>query len=153
LFMTAVPIASVIGAPLSAALLGLHGLAGIAGWRWMFIFEGIPAVLLGVAALGLLTDRPKDAHWLSSEEHRALEQLLDAEAEETRTQGYHAGWQAVANPRVVELLYFCLVIGLYGIGFWMPQVLQTFGLSNLGVGFLTAIPYLIAAAGMVIAGR
>jgi ACS family tartrate transporter-like MFS transporter len=155
LFMTAVPIASVIGAPLSAALLGLHGLAGIAGWRWMFILEGIPAVLLGVAALGLLADRPKDAHWLSSEEHRALEQRLDAEAEETRTQGYHAGWQAIASPRVVELgvLYFCLVIGLYGIGFWMPQVLQTFGLSNLGVGFLTAIPYLIAAAGMVIAGR
>jgi ACS family tartrate transporter-like MFS transporter len=155
LFMTAVPIATVVGGPLSGALLGLHGLGGIAGWRWLFIIEGIPAVLLGIVALKFLTDRPKDAHWLTPEERTALERRLEAEAEDTRASGYAGIGQALTNPRVIELglLYFCLVIGLYGIGFWMPQVLKTFGLSNLAIGFLTAVPYLIAAIGMVIAGR
>jgi ACS family tartrate transporter-like MFS transporter len=142
LFMTAVPIATVVGGPLSGALLGLHGLGG-------------PAVLLGIVALKFLTDRPKDAHWLTPEERIALERRLEAEAEDTRASGYAGIGQALTNPRVIELglLYFCLVIGLYGIGFWMPQVLKTFGLSNLAIGFLTAVPYLIAAIGMVIAGR
>ncbi|MGB0057387.1 MAG: MFS transporter [Methyloceanibacter sp.] len=155
LFMTAVPLATVIGGPVSGVLLGLHGVAGLAGWRWLFIIEGIPAVLLGIFALRFLTDRPKDADWLSPEERRALERRLDTEAEETRTHGYAGIGQALTRPRVIELgmLYFCLVVGLYGIGFWMPQVLQTFGLSNLSIGFLTAIPYSIAAVGMVIAGR
>ena len=155
LFMTAVPISTVVGGPLSGALLGLHGLGGIAGWRWLFIIEGIPAVLLGIVALMFLTDRPKDAQWLAPEERAALEWRLEAEAEDTRASGYVGIGQALINPRVIELglLYFGLVIGLYGIGFWMPQVLKIFGLSNLAIGFLTAVPYLIAAIGMVIAGR
>jgi ACS family tartrate transporter-like MFS transporter len=155
MFMTAVPIATVIGAPVSGALLGLHGLAGIEGWRWLFIIEGVPAVLLGVAALFFLTDRPKDAAWLSASERSALEQLLAAEAEETERHGLAGIGQALTNPRILllGLIYFCLVIGLYGIGFWMPQVLQTFGLSHLTIGFLTAIPYLVATVGMVLAGR
>jgi len=97
----------------------------------LFIIEGISAVLLGIFALRFFTDRPKDADWLSPEERRALERRLDTEAEETRTHGYAGIGQALTSPRVIELgmLYFCLV--LYGIGFWMPQVLQTFGLSNL----------------------
>jgi len=155
LFMTAVPIATVFGGPLSGALLGLHGFLGADGWRWLFVIEGVPAVLLGFIALRLLTDRPKDAEWLTAEERDALDQRLAAEAEETRAHGYAGIGEALANPRVIQLglVYFCLVVGLYGIGFWMPQVLQTFGLSNLAIGFLTAIPYLIAAIGMVIAGR
>jgi MFS transporter, ACS family, tartrate transporter len=137
LFMTAVPIATVVGGPLSGALLGLHGLGGIAGWRWLFIIEGIPAVLLGIVALRFLTDRPKDAPWLAAEERSALEMRIQAEAEDTRVCGYAGIGQALTNPRVIELglLYFCLVVGLYGVGFWMPQVLKTFGLSNLAIGF------------------
>src|SRR6478752_4631681 len=90
-----------------------------------FIIEGISAILLGIFALRFFTDRPKDADWLSPEERRALERRLDTEAEETRTHGYAGIGQALTSPRVIELgmLYFCLV--LYGIGFWMPQVLQT----------------------------
>ena len=155
LFMTAVPIATVFGGPLSGALLGLHGFLGIDGWRWLFVIEGVPAVLLGILALKLLTDRPKDAEWLTAEERNALDERLAAEAEETRAHGYAGIGEALTNPRVIQLglVYFCLVVGLYGIGFWMPQVLQTFGLSNLAIGFLTAIPYLVAAIGMVIAGR
>jgi MFS family permease len=153
-FMTAVPIATVIGAPVSGALLGLHGLSGIEGWRWLFIIEGVPAVLLGAAALLVLTERPKDAAWLSASERSALEQRLAAEAEETERHGLAGIGQALTNPRILllGLIYFCLVVGLYGIGFWMPQVLQTFDLSHLTIGLLTAIPYLAATVGMVLAG-
>jgi len=155
LFMTAVPLATVVGGPVSGALLGLHGLGGIAGWRWLFLIEGVPAVLLGIWALVFLTDRPSDASWLTASERRALERRLEAEAEETRAHGLTGVGEALANPRVVTLglLYFCIVVGLYGIGFWMPQVLKTYGLSNLAIGFLTALPYLVAAFGMVAAGR
>jgi ACS family tartrate transporter-like MFS transporter len=144
LFMTAVPIATVIGGPVSGALLGLHGLGGMAGWRWLFVIEGLPAILLGLLALKL-----------SREEAEALEARLEAEAQTTRRHGYEGLGHALTNPRVLLLgvTYFCLVIGLYGIGFWMPQVIKTFGLSNLEVGLLTAVPYLIAAIGMVLAGR
>jgi MFS transporter, ACS family, tartrate transporter len=155
LFMTAVPLATVVGGPVSGALLGLHGLAGIAGWRWLFLIEGIPAVLLGIAALLFLTDRPKDAAWLTPGERRALEDRLAQEARETKAYGLDAVGQALTNPRILALglVYFCIVVGLYGIGFWMPQVLKTYGLSDLAIGFLTALPYLVAAVGMVAAGR
>ena len=103
LFMTAVPLATVVGGPLSGALLGLHGLGGVAGWRWLFIIEGIPAVLLGIVALRFLTDRPKDAQWLAPEERTALERRLEAEAEDTRASGYAGIGQALTNPRVIEL--------------------------------------------------
>ena len=118
---------------MSGALLGLHGLAGIAGWRWLFIIEGLPAVLLGIVALLFLTDRPRDANWLTASERSTLEQRLEADAEETRVHGLTGVGEALANPRVLALglLYFCIVVGLYGIGFWMPQVLKTLGLSNL----------------------
>jgi D-galactonate transporter len=154
-FMTAVPIATVIGAPLSGALLGLDGVMGVTGWRWLFIIEGVPAVLLGVIAFVYLTDRPKDATWLTAAEAEALEARLAAETAETRQRGLGGLAQALTHPRVILLgvLYFCIVVGLYGIGFWMPQVLQTFGLTHLQIGFLTAIPYLVATVGMVIAGR
>lgn len=154
-FMTAVPIATVIGGPASGALLGLHGVLGVAGWRWLFLIEGIPAVLLGVAALYFLTDRPKDALWLDAGEASALEAKLAAESAETRHRGLDGVGEALTNPRIVllGLLYFCIVVGLYGISFWMPQVLQAFGLGHLAIGFLAAIPYLAATVGMVVAGR
>ncbi len=155
LFMTAVPLATVGGGPLSGALLGLHGVGGIEGWRWLFLLEGLPAMLLGLVALVFLTDRPSEARWLTASERGALERRLEAEATEARVHGLAGLGQALTNPRIVALglLYFCLVIGLYGIGFWMPQLLKTFDLSNLAIGFLTAIPYLVATIGMVLAGR
>jgi MFS transporter, ACS family, tartrate transporter len=155
LFMMAVPIATVIGGPISGALLGLHGVAGIAGWRWLFILEGLPALLLGVVALAFLTDRPKDAPWLSPSERSALEERLATEAEATRAYGFASLREALTEPQVLilGLLYFCIVVGLYGIGFWMPQVLKSFGLSDVRIGFLTALPYLVAAIGMVLFGR
>jgi ACS family tartrate transporter-like MFS transporter len=154
LFMAAVPLATVIGGPVSGALLELHGLGGLKGWHWLFIVEGLPAVLLGVVALKFLDDRPEDASWLSKEERQALASTIAAEAKATRKIGYAGLGQALTRPRVLVLglLYFCLVVGLYGIGFWMPQVIQTFGLAPLKIGFLTAIPYFFASIAMVIWG-
>ena len=154
LFMAAVPIATVVGAPVSGALLEMHGIAGLAGWQWMFIIEGLPAVLLGFVALRFLTDRPSDAAWLTAAERAALAGKLAAEAEATREIGYAGLGEALIRPRVLvlALLYFCIVVGLYGIGFWMPQVIQTFGLDPLAIGFLTAVPYLFASVVMVLAG-
>jgi ACS family tartrate transporter-like MFS transporter len=154
LFMAAVPLATMIGGPVSGALLELHGLGGLKGWHWLFIIEGLPAVLLGLVALFFLDDKPEQARWLSPEECAALSRVLVNEAAATRETGYHALRDALTKPRVIALalIYFCIVIGLYGIGFWMPQVIQTFGLSPLAIGFLTAIPYAFASIGMVLAG-
>jgi ACS family tartrate transporter-like MFS transporter len=154
LFMAAVPLATVFGGPLSGALLELHGLWGLAGWQWLFIVEGLPAVILGVSVLFFLDDRPYEARWLSQAERQALSGALAAEAKATRAVGYTDLGQALTRPRVLVLglLYFCIVVGLYGIGFWMPQVIQTFGLDPLEIGFLTAIPYLFAAVVMVLWG-
>ncbi len=155
LFMASVPLATVFGGPISGVLLQMHGFAGLAGWQWLFIIEGAPAVLLGVLALFVLTDKPDKAAWLSENERRALTETLASEAANTKAVGYADLRQALTRPRVLALgvLYFLMVTGLYGIGFWMPQVLATFGLDPLHVGFLTAIPYLFAAIAMVLWGR
>jgi len=155
LFMASVPLATVFGGPLSGALLEMHGFLGLAGWHWLFIIEGVPAILLGIAALFVLTDRPAQARWLTDDERQALATTLAAEAETTKAIGYADLRAALTRPRVLALgtLYFLMVIGLYGIGFWMPQVIEGFGLDPLQVGFLTAIPYLFAAIAMVAWGR
>jgi ACS family tartrate transporter-like MFS transporter len=151
LFMAAVPLATLIGSPVSGALLELHGLGGLKGWHWLFIIEGFSAVLLGFAALKLLPDRPAEAPWLSEDEKHALETKLAAEAETTRDAGYHARPSRASSCSHCSI--FCIVVGLYGIGFWMPQVIQTFGLARLEIGFLTAVPYLFASIAMVLWGR
>ncbi len=155
LFMASVPLATVFGGPISGVLLQMHGFAGLAGWQWLFIIEGAPAVLLGVLALFVLTDKPDKAAWMSENERRALTETLASEAANTKAVGYADLRQALTRPRVLALgvLYFLMVTGLYGIGFWMPQVIATFGLDPLHVGFLTAIPYLFAAIAMVLWGR
>ncbi len=155
MFMAAPPLATVFGGPLSGALLELDGLLGIAGWQWMFLIEGLPAVLLGLVTLRFLDDRPEHATWLTAGERAALSAQLAREAEETRESGYHQLSHAFTRPRVLMLglIYFCLCSGLYGIAFWMPQVIQTFGLEPLEIGFLTAIPYVFAAGLMVWWGR
>jgi ACS family tartrate transporter-like MFS transporter len=151
LFMAAVPLATLIGSPVSGALLELHGLGGLKGWHWLFIIEGLAAVPLGFAALKLLPDRPAEAPWLSEDEKHALETKLAAEAETTRDAGYHARPSRASSCSHCSI--FCIVVGLYGIGFWMPQVIQTFGLAPLEIGFLTAVPYLFASIAMVLWGR
>ena len=154
LFMAATPLATMVGGPVSGALLEFNGLFGLKGWQWLFIVEGLPAIVLGVIALRVLDNRPEEANWLSKGERQALSQVLAAEAEAARTTGYAELGQALTRPRVLALglLYFCIVIGFYGISLWMPQVIQTYGLNPLEIGFLTAIPYFFAAIAMVLWG-
>jgi MFS transporter, ACS family, tartrate transporter len=153
-FMMALPISTVIGSPLSTAMLGIEGL-GFRGWQWMFLLEGIPAVLLGVAVLIFLRDGPADARWLSSDEQRWLQDEL-AKDRVTHAPLHAHMTRALTDPRVwfLGLLYFGLVVGLYGFGFWLPQIIQGVGgLSNLEVGIVAAIPYAIAAVAMYWWGR
>jgi MFS family permease len=151
-FMTAILIAGVIGGPISGALLTFDGVGGLAGWQWLFLLEGLPAVVLGVVVLAALTERPEDARWLSDAERAALVASLAAD-------GFHRHadvWSALRLPRtwLLAAVYFTIPVTLYGIGFWLPQMLKTAsGASDFQVGLLTAIPYAAGAIAMVIVGR
>jgi D-galactonate transporter len=151
LFMAAIPLSSVIGAPVSGMLLGLDGASGLAGWQWLFIIEAVPALVLAVAVFFYLTDRPTDATWLTAEERGWLTTRLDAEQRHRESQHDISVWQAILNPRVLALsiVYFGAVACNYGVGFWLPQIVKAFGLSNFATGWVTAIPYLIGTVAMV----
>ncbi len=153
-FMTAIPVASLIGSPLSAALLNLHGVFGLAGWQWMFLIEGLPAIVLGLVVLGFLTDRVSGADWLTEDEKNWLTQALREEARTPRPD--HAGSiLQFLNARVVGLgaVYFGLSAGLYGVELWLPLILKGYGFKNLAIGFLAGVPYAVAIAGMLLWAR
>jgi len=155
LFMTANALAGVVGGPLSGILLTMHGTGGLAGWQWLFLVEGIPAIVLGVVVLLWLPDGPRDARWLSEHEQRWLEQRLAAEYGGVG-QPRHSVRQILTDRSVWLFcwLYLALVIGLYSVSFWMPQILKRLsGSSDLLVGVLSALPYVVAAIGMVWIGR
>jgi MFS transporter, ACS family, tartrate transporter len=148
-FMVAIPLSGVLGAPLSTQLLGLAGF-GLAGWQWMFILEGLPAALLGLAVLKYLRDRPADAEWLEPHER----ELLDAElAREGPAAAHGPGvGRVLANPVVwlFGLAYFGIIVGFYGYNFWLPQMVKSLGaLSNVEVGLLLMIPSALAGIVMV----
>jgi MFS transporter, ACS family, tartrate transporter len=147
-FLVGIPFSTVIGAPLSGLLLELHGLGGLAGWKWLFILEGVPAVILGVVVARVLADRPEDASWLSPEERTALTTLLAAEQ---RERVRNSIWAAIKDARVLicGAIQFGFTLGSYGILFWLPQIIKASGVSNLMVSLLTAIPYLFATGAMI----
>ena len=153
LFLAAVPAASVIGAPISGWLLGLGG--ALHGWQWMLLLEGVPSVLLGLLVLKLLPDRPATAPWLSPREKEVLTARLAAERAGDGAQTLHGFWEMLADKRVWIFIIpdFSIVIGLYGLGLWMPQMIKGLGFSNTETGLLTALPYLVAIIGMVLIGR
>lgn len=156
LFMTAVAIAGVIGSPLSGFLLTLDGLAGLSGWQIMFIVEGIPAVLLGFAVLAYLPNGPDDARWLEPAERDWIKDALDRENRIKAERGQYTTRQALLNARVwlLALVYFGIVISLYGLSFWLPRIIQEFsGFGDFVVGLLGAIPFAAAAIGMVLFAR
>jgi MFS transporter, ACS family, tartrate transporter len=148
LFMASTPISSLLGGPISAALLGMDGFLGLGGWQWMFIIEGLPACLLGLTCLWLLADTPKEATWLSEDERTALVTELANEKYEKPKKDLFA---AMKDVRVVMLTTITLAftIGSYGIGIWLPQILKGHGLSTLTIGWVSAIPYLFSTVGML----
>lgn len=153
-FMTAAPLSGVVGGPISGALLGLHH-AGLAGWQWMFIMEGIPAIVLGGLAGWYLTDRPEEAAWLSSEQRAWLLATLREESQETAAVTRTNVWAAFTHPGIwlLVLVYFGLDTVSYGVSLWLPNLIRSLsGVSNFVIGLLSAIPYIAAAISMVLVG-
>jgi ACS family tartrate transporter-like MFS transporter len=153
-FMTANPLAGVVGSPISGALLGLHG-KGLAGWQWLFLMEGMPAIVLGVTVLWVLNDTPGEARWLAGEERQWLiDQLAQEKREEFSAEG--AGlWSALVDWRVwvLSLVYFAVAACMYGVTLWLPTTIRSLtGLTNFMTGALAAVPYLLAAVAMVLVG-
>jgi MFS family permease len=147
-FLVAIPFSTVVGAPLSGVLLQLDGALGLAGWKWLLIVEGLPAVALGVVVAVLLADRPETASWLAPPEKAALTEMLAAEPRERVRAGVLESFRD-ARVIVCALVQFGFTLGSYGILFWLPQVLKTGGLADLTVSLLTAIPYAFATVAMI----
>jgi ACS family tartrate transporter-like MFS transporter len=154
-FMAAAPISTALGSPISAALLQMHGVMGLAGWQWMFIIEGIPAVLLGIVVLLYMTDRPEKAKWLAPEERAWLVEEMNAELAGKAGHASHSIWRGLADIRVLALalIYFGTSAGLYTLGIWAPQIIKQLGVSSMTVGFLNMIPPTVAIVAMVIWAR
>ncbi len=154
-YFIAIPLASVIGAPVSAYLLGFDGHLGMKGWQWMFILEAAPAILLGIAVLWLLPDGPTKARWLSDDEKARIAACLKRDREATHaTDAHHALWPALRDPRVLLMaaIYFGIVIGLYGISLWLPQMVKGMGFTNHQVGWIVSATYVVAAIAMPLWG-
>ncbi|HSZ41246.1 MAG TPA: MFS transporter [Trebonia sp.] len=153
-FMVSVPMSVVIGGPLSGLLLSLHGPFGMAGWQLVYIVEAVPALALGVATFFFLTDAPGRARWLPEDERAWLAAQLETErlrAEQGASRRFTVR-QALADSRVLQLIVVDIAICALntGVGIFLPQIVKGFGVgSNLDVGLITAIPYLVAAIGMI----
>jgi MFS transporter, ACS family, tartrate transporter len=156
LFMTANAVAGVVGGPVSGALLTMHGLGGLAGWQWLFLLEGLPAAVLGLVTLAYLPNGPQEASWLTERERQWLTARIAADRAGAHADSHAPVRRVFSNGRVWVccLLYFLIVLGLYSISFWLPQILKGLsGSSDFLVGLLSALPYIVAAVGMVWIGR
>jgi D-galactonate transporter len=155
-FMIGIPLSLVFGAPLSGWLLeAFDGYRGLHGWQWMFLLEGLPAVVLGFVVLAFLTDRPADARWLTSAQRAWLCDRIAAEKRVAAAR-HHPDWRVVLKHPTVWMLaaiMFCCQTGSYGLTLWVPTIVENVsGFSELKVGLFSAIPYIAAAAGMVLVG-
>src|SRR6266700_4101662 len=154
-FMTAIPVAIFLGGPISTSLLvGLDGFLGLAGWRWLFLCEAAPAVILGVVVLFYLTDRPAKAHWLEPHEREWLIAELAAERSAVEQVRVYTVLQSLLNLRVLALAIIYLGIGTASLGLvlFLPQMIKQLGVSNLMTGFATSVPYIVGTIGMIICG-
>ncbi|WP_245506216.1 MFS transporter [Rhizobium leguminosarum] len=154
IFMAAAPLSTVLGSPISGALMEMHGFLGLAGWQWMFLIEAAPAIILGVVVLFYLTDRPEKAKWLTDEERSWLVKTMNAE-QAGKSKASHSILAGLADIRVIALalVYFGTSAGLYTLGIWAPQIIKQFGLSALQVGFINAIPGIFAVVAMILWAR
>jgi MFS transporter, ACS family, tartrate transporter len=154
-FLIGLPIAVAAGAPVSTALLGLDGLLGFKGWQIMYLAEAIPTLLIGIVTLFVLTDRPEEASFLTAEEKNWLSNKLAAERQAKESVQKYSIWQGLYDPKVLLLAlnYFGIVVASLGILFFVPQIIKSIGVtSNMMVGWLTMIPYIAGAAGLILWG-
>ena len=155
IFMVAIPVAGLVGSPISGAILYMDGMLGLGGWQWIFILEAAPAVLLGIAAFGWLTDRPQNATWLTPEQQQWLIAKLEAERRRVPRVSHESVWRVMSNRYVLimALVYSGAVGASTSLALWMPQLVKSFGLTNWQTGLVTAVPFGIAAVWMILWGR
>jgi MFS transporter, ACS family, tartrate transporter len=162
-FMVAIPLSSIIGGPMSGLVLDtFNGVMGLSGWQWLFIIEGVPSVFVGLWVLSYLTDKPREAAWLESNERIALQARLDDERKSREAIRKYTLGEALTNPRVLglSLVYFGIVSGVYGLNYWLPQIVKgvatDIGLDKItGIpinsltGYVVAVPYAFAIVAMI----
>ena len=153
-FMAAIPLSTVIGAPISGLLLTLHGAGGLAGWQWLFVIEAVPAIILSGVVFFYLTDRPADATWLAADERNWLAERLTLEQKQREAVHEYTVGQALVNPHVIglSLVYFGAVATNYGLGFFLPQIVKAFGLTTFMTTVVSATPYVVGTIAMVFWG-
>lgn len=154
MFMISIPISSFLGSPISGALLGITGF-GLKGWQWLFIIEGIPALLLAVATPFILPNRPRDARWLPPEERAWLEQTLAVEASRSKPKTHPSLGQILSDSKVwlFAFIYFGSSASSYGLTIWTPQIIKDYGLTNWQTGLLNSLPYGVACVAMIVWGQ
>ena len=153
-FMLAIPLSSVVGGPLAGFILQLNGWNGLAGWQWLFLLEGVPAVVLGFVVWAYLTDTPEQARWLAPEQRRWLAERVQSEQRAAHARGIGLG-KALLHP-TVWVLAFILFAGQtasYGLTLWIPQIVKSLsGLPTFEVSMISALPYVAASIGMIAIG-
>jgi MFS transporter, ACS family, tartrate transporter len=155
LFMACIPLSAAIGSPISTALLYLDGYFGMRGWQWLFLMEGLPPIALGVVTWFYLTEHPAQAHWLASDERSWLEGRIEVEHARKRDRLQLSVVQTLFNPRVLALgaVGYTLASLLFGVGFFLPTIVKSFGLTNMQTGWVSIIPPAAGAAAMIWWGR
>jgi len=148
-FMVAIPISSVVGGALSGALLQMDGILGLSGWKWLFILEGLPVAVLGIVTLFVLTEKPDEATWLTAEERALVRERVMGESKHNEVRQL---LPAIRDPRVLILgaVQFGFLVGSYGVGIWLPQIIKLGHLSDLQVGFVTSGVYALASLSMIL---
>jgi ACS family tartrate transporter-like MFS transporter len=150
-FMIAIPFSNMIGAVIAAFLMRITWF-GYAGWRWLLVLEGIPAVIAGIVTLGYLTDRPHDAAWLAADERQWITEELTRERAAKKSRSPLSAWQAVRHPQVIllALVYFCYITNSVGLSVWLPKIVQRIsGLNTFQVTLISGIPWLAAVPAML----
>ncbi len=154
MFMTGIPLAGVVGGPLSGYIMkSFDGVSALAGWQWMFLLEGVPAIILGLIVILTMDDRISGATWLSEEERQLLEKNIAEDAQEKQD---HAVLHILSSGRVwlMAFIYFSFVMGLYGVSFWLPTIIKAMGVADpLQIGLLSAIPYGAAIIAMLLIAK
>src|SRR5690348_14913582 len=155
IFMVAIPVAGLIGSPISGAILYMDGLLGLGGWQWIFILEALPGILLGIAAFVWLTDRPQHARWLAPGQRQWLEATLEVERQRKPRIEHTSVWRVMTNKYVLimALVYAGASGASTSLALWMPQLVKSFGLTNWETGLLNSVPFAIAAVWMLLWGR
>lgn len=152
-FKSSICLCGIVGGPLAGFILGhFDGVYGLAGWKWLFLLEGLPSVVLGFVVLWLLSDKIEDAHWLSGDEKKVMLERMASEPKPESSSSFADVWK-LPTTYVMSVIYLCLVMALTGLLFWMPQLIKSAGVADtFDIGLLTMIPYLIAAAGNLMIG-